>query len=251
MLQQFKAMYSLLFNYWKKSFHNIFFSFIFPCMFLAILSKVPSFKVSDLIPGIIASACPVVGIISLSISFSDLKETVIYKRIAVLPLKPWIFIISIISFFTFLTWLSAIWVFIFSLIFWHSQINLNQINFGYIILGVIFLSIICSSIGVMIGSLAKDYKIANAFSMLFYLLPAFLSGMYLPIKIIISSNVLKIISLCLPYTYPVSIINYGWVQNTSSFIFGTQLWVFILISIVLVFIFVSGAILIYKFRKKK
>ncbi|EXU60489.1 ABC transporter permease [Mycoplasma mycoides] len=251
MLQQFKAMYNLLFNYWKKSFHNIFFSFVFPCMFLAILSKVPSFNIDDLIPGIIASACPVVGIISLSISFSDLKQTIIYKRITVLPLKPWIFIISIISFFTILTWLSAIWIFIFALIFWHSQINLVNIHAGFIILGVIFLSIICSSIGVIIGSLAKDYKIANAFSMLFYLPPAFLSGMYLPIKVIIGSNVLKIISLFLPYTYPVTIINYGWNKTKSSFIFNSELWVFILISLLLVIGFITSAILIYKLKKKK
>ncbi|ABC01827.1 ABC transporter permease [Mycoplasma capricolum] len=219
-------------------------------MFLAILPKVLSFNIQDLIPGIIASACPVVGIVSLSISFSDLKQTIIYKRIAVLPLKPWVFIISVISFFTILTWLSAIWVFIFSLIFWHSQINLTNIHTGYIILGVVFLSIICSSIGVIIGSLTKDYKIANAFSMMFYLLPAFLSGMYLPIKIIIGSNILKIVSLCLPYTYPVTIINYAWNKNTSNLIFTTQLWPFILISLLLVSIFITSAILIYKFKKK-
>ena len=250
MLQMFKSMYVLLFSYWKKSFHNIFFSFIFPIMFLAIMNAAFNSH-GSLTPGMVASACPVVGIVSLSISYSDLKDTIIYKRIAVLPLKPWVFITSIISFFTILTWLSAAWIFLFSLAVYGSSFSYaSGVNFGYFILGIVLLSIICSSIGVIIGCLAKDYKIANAFSMLFYLPPAFLSGMYLPINMITSSTALKILSMILPYTYPVSLINYGW-GSEGALLFGSQVWPFILISILLVIAFVGLAIVVYKFRKKK
>ncbi|MCE6056176.1 ABC transporter permease [Mycoplasmopsis agalactiae] len=249
MHKQFKAMYALLFNYWKKSFHNVFFAFVFPVMFLLILSAIPTFEVNDLIPGIIASACPVVGIVSLSMSFSDLKETIIYKRISVLPLKPWIFVASIISFYTILIWISALWVFIFSLTFWHSKIALGSINFGYIILGMIFLSIICSSLGVIVAVIARDYKMANALSMLFYLPPAWVSGMYLPISVITKSSALKIIAMCLPFSYPVATINYGW-NKSLPLLFDSPIWVFILISLAVSVIFVALAIVAFKFRKR-
>ncbi|WP_429977032.1 ABC transporter permease, partial [Mycoplasmopsis bovis] len=67
-----------------------------------------------------------------------------------------------------------------------------------------FLSIICSSIGIIVAVIARDYKMANALSMLFYLPPAWVSGMYLPISVITKSSALKIIAMCLPFSYPVA-----------------------------------------------
>ncbi|PZV99951.1 ABC transporter permease [Metamycoplasma auris] len=249
MLKQFRAMYTLLFNYWRKSFHNVFFAFVFPIMSLLILSAIPKFLIKDLVPGMIASAAPVVGIVSLAMSFSDLKETIIYKRISLLPLKTWIFVASIISFYTILIWISALWIFIFSLI-WYKQLPLASINFGYLILGMIFLSIICSSIGVIVATIAKDYKTANAISMLFYLPPAWISGMYLPINIILQSKVLKTISMTMPFSYPVTLINYGWDKN-ALLLFNEPIWVFVLISLGISILFISLAIISFKFRKKK
>ncbi|ENY69296.1 Hypothetical protein, predicted membrane protein [Metamycoplasma auris 15026] len=196
----------------------------------------------------IASAAPVVGIVSLAMSFSDLKETIIYKRISLLPLKPWIFVASIISFYTILIWLSGLWIFLFSLI-WYKQLPLVTINFGYIILGMIFLSIICSSLGLIVATITKDYKSANAISMLFYLPPAFISGMYLPISIIIKSEALRIIAITMPFSYPVSLINYGW-NSKQSLLFNQPIYVFILISLGIAILFVSLAIITFKFRKK-
>lgn len=97
---------------------------------------------------------------------------------------------------------------------------------------MIFLSIICSSIGIIVAVIARDYKMANALSMLFYLPPAWVSGMYLPISVITKSSALKIIAMCLPFSYPVAIINYGRNQGLLL-LFDSPIWVFILISLAL------------------
>ncbi len=50
---------------------------------------------------------------------------------------------------------------------------------------------------------------ANASFDAILLASAWVSGMYLPISVITKSSALKIIAMCLPFSYPVAIINYG------------------------------------------
>lgn len=158
------AMFQLLFGYFKKSFHSIFFGFIFPIIMLTILVAVltpgnPN-AAQTVLPGLVMSASPVLGIVTLSMTYSDFKQSIIIKRIGATPLKPWQFI-------------GSFWTLGIGAALYHNQINWELINWGYILLAILLSSIMCSAVGIMVGILASDFKIANAFALLLYLPTSF------------------------------------------------------------------------------
>lgn len=257
MLAMFGSMFRLLFNYWKKSFHSIFFGFVFPIIMLTILVAVLNQKnaANQILPGLVMSASPVLGIVTLAMTYCDFKQSIIIKRIGATPLKSWIFIVSILLFHVILIFVGSFWILGIGAAFYHSQINFGTINWGYVILSILLSSIMCSAIGIMVGIMAPDFKIANAISLLLYLPTSFLSGQYIPTVAIKNQSVLVIIAKILPFSYPVSIMNRGWNQYgpadtlAQASLFNNY-WIPVVVSLAWIVVLVSGAIVVYKYRRK-
>lgn len=254
---QFMSMFKLLFNYWKKSFHSIFFGFVFPLVMLVIIMAVNTGPgaANQVLPGLVMSASPVLGIVTLAMTYCDFKQSIIIKRIGAAPLKPSVFILSVLLFHVVLIFVGSFWILGIGTAIYHSQINLSTVNWGYVILSILFASIISSAIGLIIGVLAPDYKIANAFSLLLYLPTSFLSGQYLPISMLKNQNALIIIAKILPFSYPVNIMNRGWNAYGSSSVLNSvslynNYWISIVASLGWIVLFVGLAIFIYKNKKK-
>jgi len=253
------AMFQLLFGYFKKSFHSIFFGFIFPIIMLTILVAVltPSNPnaAQTVLPGLVMSASPVLGIVTLSMTYSDFKQSIIIKRIGATPLKPWQFISSILIFHVILIFIGSFWTLGIGATLYHNQINWELINWGYILLAILLSSIMCSALGIMVGILASDFKIANAFALLLYLPTSFLSGQYIPYVAIKGQSVLVIIAKIIPFSYPVSIMNRGWNNyGTPNDLINAALfdnyWIPILVSLLWIGALIFGAIMAYKYRRK-
>jgi len=253
------AMFNLLFGYWKKSFHSIFFGFVFPIILLAILVAVMGVNTNNpaqvLLPGIIMSSSPVLGIVTLAMTYSDFKQSIIIKRIGATPLRSWEFIVSILIFHVILIFVGSFWILGIGTALYHSQIVFSYINWGYYLLAILLSAVMCSAIGIMIGMLAPDFKVANAFALLLYLPSSFLSGQYMPYSAIKNQTTLVIIAKILPFSYPVSIMNRGWNNYaptsilTEAALFNNY-WVPVLVSLIWIFALVTGTILIYKYRRK-
>lgn len=254
------AMQKLLFSYFKKSFHSIFFGFVFPIIMLAILVAVlttpdnhnPAQKI---LPGLIMSASPVLGIVTLSMTYSDFKQSIIIKRIGATPLKPWQFISSILVFHVILIFIGSFWILTIGAALYHQQINWGIINWGYMLLAILLSSIMCSSVGIMVGILAPDFKVANAFALLLYLPTSFLSGQYIPYAAIKGQPVLVIIAKIIPFSYPVSIMNRGWnhyaaTSDLANVALFANYWLPVLISLIWIGSLIFGAIMAYKYRRK-
>lgn len=251
------AMFQLLFGYFKKSFHSIFFGFIFPIIMLTILVAVLNNRnaAQTVLPGLVMSTSPVLGIVTLSMTYSDFKQSIIIKRIGATPLRPWQFISSILIFHVILIFIGSFWTLGIGAALYHSQINWGIINWGFIILAILLLSIMCSAIGIMVGILASDFKVANAFALLLYLPTSFLSGQYIPYMAIKGQPVLVIIAKIIPFSYPVSIMNRGWSNyaapndliNAALF---NNYWLPILVSLIWISALIAGAIMAYKYRRK-
>lgn len=253
------AMFQLLFGYFKKSFHSIFFGFIFPIIMLTILVAVlaPSNPnaAQTVLPGLVMSASPVLGIVTLSMTYSDFKQSIIIKRIGATPLRPWQFISSILIFHVILIFIGSFWTLGIGGALYHSQINWGLINWGFVILAILLLSIMCSAIGIIVGILASDFKVANAFALLLYLPTSFLSGQYIPYMAIKGQPSLVIIAKIIPFSYPVSIMNRGWNNYTApndlinAALFNNY-WLPILVSLIWIIALISAAIVAYKYRRK-
>lgn len=253
------AMFKLLFGYLKKSFHSIFFGFVFPIIMLTILVAVLGANTPNaantVLPGLVMSASPVLGIVTLAMTYSDFKQSIIIKRIGATPLRPWEFISSILFFHVILIFVGSFWTLGIGAVLYHSQINWDVINWGYVLLSILLSSLMCSAVGVMIGILAPDFKVANAFSLLLYLPTSFLSGQYIPYRGISSQPVLVVIAKIIPFSYPVSIMNRGWnnyadSNNLVQSALFNNYWVPILVSCVWIGALIFGAIMAYKYRRK-
>ncbi|WP_308149479.1 ABC transporter permease [Spiroplasma sp. AdecLV25b] len=251
------AMFRLLLGYLKKSFHSIFFGFVFPIIMLTILVAVlgGDNAANTVLPGLVMSASPVLGIVTLAMTYSDFKQSIIIKRIGATPLRPWEFISSILIFHVILIFIGSFWTLGIGAALYHNQINWGAINWGYVLLSILLSSVMCSAVGVMVGILAPDFKVANAFSLLLYLPTSFLSGQYIPYQGISKQPALVIIAKIIPFSYPVSIMNRGWNNYSSSSDLANSAlfnnyWVPILVSIVWIGALVFGAIMAYKYRRK-
>lgn len=253
------AMFQLLFGYFKKSFHSIFFGFVFPIIMLTILVAVltpsnPS-AAQTVLPGLVMSASPVLGIVTLSMTYSDFKQSIIIKRIGATPLKPWQFISSILIFHVILIFIASFWTLAIGAAFYHSQIDWATINWGYVILAILLSAVMCSAVGIMVGILAPDFKVANAFALLLYLPTSFLSGQYIPYVAIKGQAVLVIIAKIIPFSYPVSIMNRGWNHyaqgnNLADAALFNNYWLPLLVSLVWISGLIFAAIMAYKYRRK-
>lgn len=255
------AMAKLLLGYLKKSFHSIFFGFVFPIIMLTILVAVMSKSMDNtpvaeiVLPGLVMSAPPVLGIVTLAMTYSDFKQSIIIKRIGATPLKPWQFITSILIFHVVLIFVGSFWIMGIGAALYHSQINWAVINWGYVTLSILLSAIMCSTVGIMIGIMAPDFKVANAISLLLYLPTSFLSGQYIPFSIIKGQAVLEIIAKIIPFSYPVSIMNRGWNHSAFNIVLENaalfnNYWLPILVSCGWIIILVFGAIMAYKYRRK-
>lgn len=206
------AVYKLFNRYYIKSFFGPFFSFVFPVMLYGILGSIMDPKY--LFAGMIAMSALGTGMQGMPFSILELKKSVLLKRIGASPVKPAMFTIVIVTYFTATIILSILWLMIWALIFWQDTSIFQPMGtivgfFGFLY-GNVLNIIVSIAIGFTIASLAKSEVQVQTFGMLLYFPSTFLSGQFISIDSIANSEVMNWISRFVPFRYTTMIIVESW-----------------------------------------
>lgn len=246
------TIFKLMFNYWKRS-AGVLFGFVFPLLSLLVFrSFIP---LQAILPMMLISNSLGSGIFGLGITYADIRNSVIIKKIRTLPLPKWKVVSGIISFNFFISCLSNLWIFSFAALFFRSEINFSQINWLYLVLAVFLAITMASIIGFIIGSLASNSITAGNFAFLIMSFPVtFFSGQYIPISSIKNSDKLTLIAKSIPFSYPFDIIRRASLPDNlptsgDNLLFTSYYWpvIFALIWIVsLLFL----AFFVYQLKKE-
>lgn len=244
------AILKLLFNYWKRSFAWVF-SFIFPLLTLLIFKNFTS--VDSLLPNFLVSTALSNAVFGLAITYTDLKNSVIMKKIRATPLPQWKVVGGIITFNTLISLLGGIWVFLMGSLFYHSQITFNHVNWFYLLVALFLATLTGSLIGFLLGSISPNLRIASNLAFFINTPSNFLAGIFVPMNILLENNTLSRIAKFFPYSYPVSIANHAFSHSNLSAIqnkllFSTYYWP-ITFSLVWISVLFSLNLLVYHFQK--
>ncbi|WP_368486153.1 ABC transporter permease [Spiroplasma sp. DGKH1] len=210
--------FHLIWRYQNKSILLWFLVFVLPVIFLVIMTQLASLMNSQVagkaafivLPGIILSIGPTIGLINLAITIAELRVTKFYKHLAVLMVNVKDFIVSLILYNLLISIISSMWIMGFGFLVYNSQINFSWINWFYVFIAVVLNSILACLIGFCLGIAFNNFKVTVLLAGIIFLLAVFLSGLYLPLLVIKASHYLKYFSYCLPFTYPMGVMILGW-----------------------------------------
>lgn len=213
---------------------SLFFIFFFPLLFIIIEGAIFSSQktslggistMNSLVPGIIIMSMTTVGINTLANAIVSIKESKIMKRLSVTPIKAWHFVTSYIIFYSLVSYVSAIIVFIF------AKLYLNNIALpkNLLELHVIFFSgvIAMMMLGFLVSIGVNNVRALSGKSLLIFQPMVFLGGAALPISFLPST--LKMISKFIPLTYISEPFKYVWNGNALSFYYTDLMIVWLLI----------------------
>lgn len=216
------AIYKLFNRYYMKSFFGPFFTFAFPVIILAILGSL--MNVSFMFPGIVAMTAMSSGITGMPFAIMELKKSVLLKRIGASPVKSSKFTIVIITYFTFIIFMSILWLMLWMVILHPKETAMfgGLIEHGGLsLLGFVYgnlLNIVMSlSIGFLIASISKGEQQAQAIGMLIYFPSTFLSGQFIGMDVISQKEVMNWISSFLPFRYTTMLVISSW-QGNNPFV---------------------------------
>lgn len=234
---------------WKlllREFVVIFFALIFPVamllMFGSMYGNEPNElfdgkgSVDVLISGYTNMIIAVSGLMSLPLTLAQYREQKILKRFKVTPLKPLQillsqFIVNLLLTVLGMAILVVVGVIVFDLRFYGNVFE-AILAFLLIVLSVF-------SIGLLIASVSKNTRMANAIAYIVYFPMLFLSGATMPLEIMPTS--LQNISKGLPLTYGVNLLKGVWL---GDHLYEFPLELGVLAGITLLF----GGLAIYLFK---
>ncbi|MCE8169345.1 MAG: ABC transporter permease [Candidatus Moeniiplasma glomeromycotorum] len=238
-----------MFNYWKRS-PGWMFGFIFPIFYLLLFRLF--IPLQSYLPLLLISTTLGSGIFGLGITYADIKNSVIIKKIRVLPIPKWKVVSGIISFNFFITCLTNLWIFLFATLFFRSELNFTHINWFYLVVGFFLATLMASIIGFLIGSLASNIQDAGNFAFFITMPASFFSGQYIPIKAI--SRELGTVAKIIPFSYLNDIMKRAFSHYNLSAIKDNLLfanyWQPIIFSLLWIIGLFWLVLIIYKFQKE-
>jgi ABC-2 type transport system permease protein len=217
------AILKLLFNYWRRSFAWIF-SFIFPLLTLLIFKNFTS--VPSLLPNFLVSTAISNGVFGLAITYSDLKNSVIMKKIRATPLPQWKVVGGIITFNTLLSFLGGIWVFFMGSFIYRNEptMTFSHVNWIYLSVALLLATLTGSLIGFFLGSISSDTRTTANLAFFINTPSNFLAGIFVPMKLLLKNDTLTKIAKFFPYSCPVSIANHAFSHSNFSAVSGELLF---------------------------
>lgn len=212
------AIYKLFNRYYIKSFFGPFFTFAFPVIILAILGSL--MDVTYMFPGIVSMTAMSSGITGMPFAIMELKKSVLLKRIGASPVKASKFTVVIITYFTFMIFMSILWLMLWLVILHPTKTDMfggliknNGLSFIAFIYGNVINIVLSLSIGFAIASIAKGEQQAQAIGMLIYFPSTFLAGQFISIDVISQNEVMNWISRIIPFRYTTMLVVSSWQGN--------------------------------------
>ncbi|WP_342252571.1 hypothetical protein [Spiroplasma endosymbiont of Amphibalanus improvisus] len=252
-----KNLIKLIIKSYLSSFKYIFFGFFQPLILSSVFFFV--FKLAldrpaeEIVPGYLLLGPITTGLMSFSLVLSDWKNSILLKRIDVMPIGKstffyifisYFFLISILSFFWMLLWMT-----IFVLIADSSEISMySNLNWGYLFLAVIQLILISNAIALFCVGITRGQTNTQGVVMLFFFVGAFLSGIMIPSVLLDSNDGLKYISYTMPFKYPEALSYYAWNGGFNSEFPDDSTWIPVVAGFAYFSLFISLTLKTFKWN---
>ena len=141
------------------------------------------------------------GVMGLPLVVSDYRSKHILKRFKVTPVDPIIILLVQVTIYALYSLVSMISLFLVAKLFFKFNMQGNILNF---ILGWLLVMISMFSIGIMVGGISKDSKIAGVIASVLYFPMLIFSGATIPYEVM--PNIMKNIVDLFPLTQGIKIL---------------------------------------------
>jgi ABC-2 type transport system permease protein len=141
------------------------------------------------------------GVMGLPLVVSDYRSKQILKRFKVTPVKPIVILLVQVTIYSLYALISLITVFIAATLFYGYQMQGNILQF---LLGWLLVMVSMFSIGMMVGGIAKNSKIAGIIASALYFPMLIFSGATLPYEVM-PSAMQKVVDI-LPLTQSIKLL---------------------------------------------
>ena len=141
------------------------------------------------------------GVMGLPLVVSDYRSKHILKRFKVTPVDPIIILLVQVTIYALYSLVSMISLFLVAKLFFKFNMQGNILNF---ILGWLLVMISMFSIGIMVGGISKDSKIAGVIASVLYFPMLIFSGATIPYEVM--PNIMKKIVDVFPLTQGIKIL---------------------------------------------
>lgn len=151
--------------------------------------------------GIVTIAICAGGVMGLPLVVSDYRSKQILKRFKVTPVKPTVILLVQVTIYALYALVSLITVFLTAALFFGFKMQGNALQF---ILGWLLVMVSMFSIGMMVGGVAKNSKIAGIAASILYFPMLIFSGATLPYEVM-PASLQRIVNI-LPLTQGIKIL---------------------------------------------
>ncbi|CEJ73129.1 ABC-2 type transporter [[Clostridium] sordellii] len=141
------------------------------------------------------------GVMGLPLVVSDYRSKHILKRFKVTPVNPIVILLVQVTIYALYSLVSMISLFLVSKLFFKFNVQGSILNF---ILGWLLVMISMFSIGIMVGGISKDSKIAGVIASVLYFPMLIFSGATIPYEVM--PNIMKNIVDVFPLTQGIKIL---------------------------------------------
>lgn len=141
------------------------------------------------------------GVMGLPLVISDYRSKQILKRFKVTPVKPTIILLVQVTIFTLYAFISLVTVFVTATLFFGVKLQGSVLQF---LLGWLLVLVSMFSIGMMVGGIAKNSKIAGIIASALYFPMLIFSGATLPYEVM-PTAMQKVVNI-LPLTQGIKIL---------------------------------------------
>lgn len=206
------ATLKLVNAYFWKTYYGPVFAIIFPILMLAILGNI--LRIEYVYPGIIALSAMFVGILSMPLLMSELKQSSLFKYIGTTALTPLKFMVVIIFYFFVVTIFSTTLILLMTMAFFSKKVfphhSYNDGIFSGLGMPTGALSFIFSwllhfgfsmALGIFMFSFINSGQHMAVIAFAIAIPSMFLSGMILSVDIIAKSEVMQWLSRFDPFRY--------------------------------------------------
>ena len=235
-----KSIFYIINSHFWKSITGPFFAFGFPIIFIAILGTMLGYD--QVLGGILSIPTVTVSLTILPVALFEFRSSSLLKRIGVTPIKPWMFMLAISTYYIVIMILGTIFTLCMAMIIFSGYFNngrlietvsiatqdpsnpliqanlyaptfkevLNHVNWGGFIWANLMNIIVSTSLGLLISSLCKSSLSIQGISIPILILSEFLAAQVLPIGMVRNINALYYVSYITPFKYTTGLIVESW-----------------------------------------
>ncbi|MGL5630668.1 MAG: hypothetical protein ACRDCG_02765 [Mycoplasmoidaceae bacterium] len=196
-----KYLYRIINSNFLRSIIGPFFAFIFPIIFVAILGTLLGYY--SVFSGIIAISAIATALTSMPQAIFEFKKSSLLKRIGATPIKPWMFLFAVASFYIFIMIIGTIFSILVSFAIFSGNwtkgkllmgsqniyipsmlATLKNVSWASFIFANLLNIFVASTIGLLLSSISKSTVMLQGMGVPILVISQFLSAQVLPLTMV-------------------------------------------------------------------